>query len=155
MTQRVHRIVAVGDLTADLIFEVPSLPLSIGDFQVSETIHLCPKDFAVISGDDFTTLPLLAVGGKGTISVTANIAPANVAGLIDAFEAGDYQKAKKIHYRLWPLNRAMFLETNPIPVKTALSLMKKVSPELRLPLSPMSEANRKKLRQVLKDYKFI
>ncbi len=106
-------------------------------------------------GDDFTTLPILAVGGKGTISVTSNIAPAEVAGLIDAFEAGDYQKAKKIHYKLWPLNKAMFLETNPIPVKTALSLMKKIAPELRLPLAPMSEINLKKLKQVLKDYKLI
>lgn len=123
--------------------------------QVSETIHLCPEEFAVISGDDFTTLPLLAVGGKGTISVTANIAPAEVAGMIDAFEAGDYRKAKEIHYRLWSLNRAMFLETNPIPVKTALALMNKVSPELRLPLAPMSEENLNKLKQVLKDYKLI
>lgn len=123
--------------------------------QVSETIHLCPNDFAVISGDDFTTLPLLAVGGKGTISVTANIVPAEVAGLIDAFEAGDYQKAKKIHYKIWPLNKAMFLETNPIPVKTALSLMKKISPEFRLPLAPMSEINLKKLKQVLRKYKMI
>lgn len=123
--------------------------------QVSEIIHLCPNDFSVISGDDFTTLPILAVGGKGTISVTSNIAPAEVAGLIDAFEAGDYQKAKKIHYKLWPLNKAMFLETNPIPVKTALSLMKKIAPELRLPLAPMSEINLKKLKQVLKKYKII
>jgi 4-hydroxy-tetrahydrodipicolinate synthase len=123
--------------------------------QVSETIHICPEEFAVISGDDFTTLPLLAVGGKGTISVTANIAPAEVAGMIDAFEAGDYRKAKEIHYRLWSLNRAMFLETNPIPVKTALALMNRVSPELRLPLSPMSDANMNKLKQVLKDHKMI
>ncbi len=123
--------------------------------QISETIYLCPEEFAVISGDDFTTLPLLAVGGRGTISVTANIAPAEVAGMIDAFAAGDYHKAMEIHYRLWPLNRAMFLETNPIPVKTALALMNKVSPELRLPLAPMSEENLNKLKRVLKDYKMI
>ncbi len=123
--------------------------------QVSETIHLCPNDFAVISGDDFTTLPLLAVGGKGVISVTANIAPAEVSGLVDAFEAGNYPRARELHFKLWPLNNAMFLETNPIPVKIALSLMKKIAPELRLPLAPMSETNLKKLKQVLKEHKII
>jgi 4-hydroxy-tetrahydrodipicolinate synthase len=120
--------------------------------QVSEIIRLCGKDFDVISGDDFTTFPLLALGGVGAISVTANIAPADCAALFDAFAAGRTDDARKLHYKLEPLHSPMFIETNPIPVKTALALMGRIGEEFRLPLCPMADANKEKLRKSLKDY---
>ncbi len=120
--------------------------------QISELIRLCGKDFAVISGDDFTTLPLLALGGVGAISVTANVAPKDAAALFDSFFAGNHDEARRIHFKMEPLHSAMFLETNPIPVKTALALMGKVSEEFRLPLCPLADANKEKLRKALTDY---
>ncbi len=120
--------------------------------QVSEIATLCGERMTILSGDDFTALPTLAVGGKGVISVTANIAPAEMAAMIDAFFAGRLDEARTIHNRLFPLHAAMFLETNPIPVKTALGLMGKCSPEMRLPLCPMSEGNLGTLRQAMKEF---
>lgn len=123
--------------------------------QASELIRLCGDRIAVISGDDFTTLPLLALGGKGVISVTANIAPKDVAEMYNAWERGDIAKARELHYKLEPLNSAMFIETNPIPVKTALSMMGKIKEEFRLPLCEMSNPNKEKLKEVLKSAKII
>ncbi len=123
--------------------------------QASELIRLCGRDFDVLSGDDFTTLPLLCLGGVGAISVTANIAPADAAGMFDAFFAGKREEALKLHYKMEPLHGAMFIETNPIPVKTALALMGKIAEEFRLPLCPMADANKEKLRKALKDYGLI
>lgn len=123
--------------------------------QVSDTIEMARKDFIILSGDDFTTLPLLSVGGHGVISVTSNVAPKDVSQMCDAFFAGDIVEAKRLHYKLQPLHRAMFIETNPIPVKTALAMMGKVEEEFRLPLVKMGDANRKKLRKALSDYGVI
>ncbi|MEW5744522.1 MAG: 4-hydroxy-tetrahydrodipicolinate synthase [Nitrospirota bacterium] len=123
--------------------------------QVSEVIRLCGDRIAVISGDDFTTLPLLALGGKGVISVSANVAPKDVAEMCNAWERGDIAKARELHYKLEPLNAAMFIETNPIPVKTALAMMGKIKEEFRMPLCEMSAANRDKLRGVLKSAKLV
>lgn len=123
--------------------------------QISDIIRLTGNDFTVLSGDDFIVLPLLAVGGKGVISVVSNVAPADMAELCDAFFAGDLKRARDLHYKLLPLCHAMFIETNPIPVKTALGLMGKINPELRLPLCSMSEANLNKLKQIMKDYGLI
>lgn len=123
--------------------------------QASEVINRCEEDFAVISGDDVNTLPLMAVGGKGVISVTANIAPDQVASMVHAVENGRYDEARKLHHHLLPLHNAMFLQTNPIPVKTALGLMGKTSSEMRLPLSRMPEELTEKLKNVLKQYKLI
>lgn len=123
--------------------------------QVSQLIKLCGKDFVVLSGDDFVTLPMLAVGAKGVISVTSNIIPKDVAQMVDAFFAGDFKKSEEIHYKMWDINVAMFLETNPIPVKTALGMMGMITPELRLPLVGMSEGNKKKLQEILQKYKLI
>ncbi len=120
--------------------------------QVSEVIRLCGRDFDVLSGDDFTTFPMLALGGVGAISVTANIAPADCAAMFDAFFAGKTDEARRLHYKLEPLHGPMFIETNPIPVKTALALMGRISEEFRLPLCPMAEANKEKLKKALKDY---
>ena len=123
--------------------------------QVSDVINLCPKDFAVLSGDDFTTLPILSVGGMGVISVTANVAPKDVSGMVNAYLKGDYKKALELHYKLWNMNRAMFVETNPIPVKTGLALMGMASPEMRLPLCQISEGNLQKLKKALKEHNLL
>jgi len=123
--------------------------------QVSDTIELCKKGFTILSGDDFTTLPILAIGGHGVISVTSNIAPKEVSQICDAFFHGHYDKAKKLHYRLQPLHRAMFLETNPVPVKTALAMMGKIEEEFRLPLINIGVTNRKKLGKVITDFGII
>jgi 4-hydroxy-tetrahydrodipicolinate synthase len=135
---------------------IVGLKEATGDMkQVSEIIRLCGRDFDVISGDDFTTLPLLCLGGVGGISVTANVAPADCAGMVDAFFAGKMQEALRFHYKLEPLHNAMFIETNPIPAKTSLALMGKIAEEFRLPLCPMSDANKEKLKKALKDYGLI
>ncbi|MBI5683244.1 MAG: 4-hydroxy-tetrahydrodipicolinate synthase [Deltaproteobacteria bacterium] len=123
--------------------------------QISDVIEKCRKDFVILSGDDFTTLPILAIGGHGVISVTANAAPRDVADMFDAFEVGDFEDAKRLHYKLQPLHRAMFYETNPIPVKTALAMMGMLKEEFRLPLVKMGKNNRDKLKGVLKDYGLI
>ncbi|WP_447978680.1 4-hydroxy-tetrahydrodipicolinate synthase [Candidatus Nitrospira bockiana] len=123
--------------------------------QVSEIIQACGDRITVLSGDDPLTLPMMAVGAKGVITVTANIAPRDMAALVDAFSAGDLQEAKRLHYKLYPLFTALFYETNPIPVKEALGLMGKIQPELRLPLCPLSSENRDKLARALKDYGLI
>ena len=123
--------------------------------QICEIIHLCGEKCSVFSGDDFINYPILAMGGKGIISVTANIVPEKIAAMWDLFESGDYNKAREIHYQLISLNNSMFLETNPIPVKTALGLMGKISSEMRLPLSPMSKNNLEKLKKVMANYKLI
>jgi 4-hydroxy-tetrahydrodipicolinate synthase len=123
--------------------------------QVSEVIRLCGDRITVISGDDFTTLPLLALGGKGVISVSANVAPKDVSTMCSSWLKGQYDKARSIHYKLEPLNAVMFIETNPIPVKTALAMMGRIQEELRLPLCEMSSANKEKLRKVLVDLKLI
>ncbi len=115
----------------------------------------CGDRLAVLSGDDFTTLPLMALGGKGVISVTANVAPKMVADMCAFWEQGRYDEARALHFRLEPLNAAMFIETNPIPVKTALALMGKIEEEFRMPLCEMAPANRDRLKKVLKDLKLI
>ncbi len=113
------------------------------------------EDFSVLSGDDFIVYPLICVGAKGVISVVSNILPSKMAQLVDAALEGRHEEAKKLHYELQPACRAMFLETNPIPVKTALAMMGKIREEIRLPLCRMSEANRKKLEETLKSYGLI
>src|SRR5947208_1638929 len=104
--------------------------------QVSEIVQLCGDRFTILSGDDALTLPMLAVGAKGIVTVTANVAPAEMAALVDAWAAGNAAKARAIHDKLYPLFQALFLETNPIPVKHAVALMSKATAELRLPLCP-------------------
>lgn len=120
--------------------------------QMSRIKQLCPKEFDLISGDDGLTLPVLSIGGIGIISVVANIVPVDVAGLVAAFEKGDFKKAQELHYKLLPLIKAVFLETNPIPVKTAMGLLGMCAPDLRLPMCSLSEDNLGKLKKALKDY---
>jgi 4-hydroxy-tetrahydrodipicolinate synthase len=120
--------------------------------QAQEMIKQCGDKLSVLSGDDWATLPLLAVGGRGVISVTANIAPRQVATVISEGEKGNVAAARELHYKLWPIHSTLFIETSPTPVKTALGMMGKISPEVRLPLAPMLLPNRAKLEAVLKDF---
>jgi len=123
--------------------------------QASEVMALCGDQIDVLSGDDFITFPMMACGAKGVISVLANIMPSTVASLVDAFFAGDLATARKLHLETLKIGNAMFIESNPIPVKTALGLMGKCSDELRLPLCPMGAANKEKLAAIMKEYTLI
>ena len=98
---------------------------------------------------------MMALGAKGVISVTSNVAPRLMAELYDTYVIGEISRARDIHYHLWPLFHALFLETNPIPAKTALAMMKKIREEFRLPLCPMADANRKVLARTLSDMKLV
>ncbi len=138
----IPNIVGLKDATGDLK-------------QGSKTLELCGDKITVLSGDDFTTFPLLCVGGMGVISVVSNVAPADMAGMCNAFFKGDLETAKKLHYKQWPLTEAMFYETNPVPVKTAMKLLGMITGEVRQPLCPMSEANENKLRKVMQKYGLI
>jgi len=120
--------------------------------QMSRIKALCPKSFDLISGDDSLTLPVLSIGGTGIISVVANIVPRDVADLVNEFEKGNIKKAKDLHFKLLPLIKAVFIETNPIPVKTAMGLLGMCEPDLRLPMCSMSADNLEKLKKALKDY---
>ena len=120
--------------------------------QMSDVIHLCGPKFDVLSGDDLFTLPLMALGGHGVISVISNVAPADMAAMVDAFVAGDLKKARTLHYKMTPLIDALFVETNPTPVKAALAMMKKISYEVRLPLYKLSDANYEKLKKIVVSY---
>ncbi|RMG97459.1 MAG: 2,4-dihydroxyhept-2-ene-1,7-dioic acid aldolase [Chloroflexi bacterium] len=113
------------------------------------------RDFLVYSGIELLCFPILAIGGAGYVSATGNLMPREVAELYNLVAAGKWQEAQDLHYHLMPLNDAIFLEINPVPVKTALGMMGKISPEVRLPLSPLSDTNREKLRQILLSYGLI
>ena len=119
--------------------------------QMAQTIAQCPG-LDVMSGDDMLTLPLMSIGGLGVVSVVANIVPKDVSEMVSAFLKGDLKKAQSINAKLLPLIKAMFIETNPIPVKTAMGMMGMCEPELRLPMCEMEESNKKKLEKALKDY---
>ena len=120
--------------------------------QVSEIIKSCGPAFEVISGEDALTWPILALGGKGVISVTANLVPDKFARLCNAALAGDMETARSAHYELMKLNDIMFIETNPIPVKTALAIMGRIDNEFRAPLCAPSENNLAALQSVLEEY---
>ncbi len=110
---------------------------------------LGPK-FCILSGDDSLTLPFMAVGADGVISVASNVVPREVAQMVAAFRRGQIRKASQLHAKLYPLFKDLFIETNPVPVKAALAMMKMIEEEYRLPLVPMGAANRAKLRSTMK-----
>ncbi|OGW75157.1 MAG: 4-hydroxy-tetrahydrodipicolinate synthase [Omnitrophica bacterium RBG_13_46_9] len=118
--------------------------------QTSEILSLC--DITVLSGDDSLTLPMMAVGAKGVISVVSNIIPREVHDMVLGFLEGDFERARQLHYRILPLCKAMFIETNPIPIKTSMRLLRRLNGKLRLPLCEMQKENEGKLRKSLKDY---
>lgn len=119
--------------------------------QMAKIKMLCPK-MDMLSGDDVLTLPLMSIGGAGVISVVANIVPRDVTDMVWAYLKGDVEKAKGLHYKLFNLIKAMFIETNPIPVKTAMNLMGLCSDELRLPMCAIDEKNKEKLIKEMENY---
>lgn len=123
--------------------------------QVSQVVASCGPEFIVLSGDDNLTLPLMAVGGRGVISVIANIVPRDVVEMTHAALDGDWKRAREVHYKLFPLARAAFMETNPIPIKEAMALAGMIEPEFRLPMCRMADANRERLRAVLTPYGLV
>ena len=116
---------------------------------VSDIRRLCGDEFDVLSGDDPMILPLMSLGGVGAIAVSSNVAPGAVSDMVDAALEGDWERARELHYELLPLFRALFVETNPIPVKTAASLLGFCSDEMRLPLIPMEGENLDLLQETL------
>jgi 4-hydroxy-tetrahydrodipicolinate synthase len=123
--------------------------------QIMQIIKHKPRDFSVLSGEDSLTLPIITAGGDGVIAVISNEVPKEYAEMTRAALKGDLKKAQDIHYKLFDLMKANFFESNPIPVKTALSMMGKIEESLRLPLTKMSKANKDKLKDVLKELKLV
>lgn len=126
------------------------------DFEhINRLLHRMGRDFLVYSGIELLCYPILAIGGAGFVSATGNLMPAEVARLYDLVQEGKWLEARELHYHMMTLNDAVFMEINPVPVKTALGMMGRISPEVRLPLAPLSDRNREKLRGILKDYGLI
>ena len=148
------------DMQADTVARCAKVPGIIGIKEASGNVVRIaeiqaagvPQDFAIVAGDDMFTLPTIAMGGHGVISVVANIAPAEMAALCDAFFAGDLGKAQRAQTRFVNLVKAMFCETNPMPVKHALYRMGKIAPELRLPLVPISEGGAARVDAALREF---
>jgi len=124
--------------------------------QVAQVIRSCPDDFIVLSGDDFTAFPTMAIGGKGVISVASNVMPSDMAEMMNACNAKDFETAKNIHLKLFPLFEALFIDTNPVPAKAALAMMGKIaSEEVRLPLAPVNDENKERIKAVLQSLGLI
>jgi len=148
LPETVERLCALENIVA--------IKEATGSVQVTgEIVRRCGERIAVLSGDDFANLGLLAMGAVGAISVTANVAPAALAATFDAWDRGDLKEARRRHYATLPLHTAMFVETNPIPVKAALAMMGRIGPTLRLPLTELSAANRKALKALLAEHGLI
>ena len=142
---------------AKAVPDVKGVKEATGDLkQATDVLEHCGRNFTLLSGDDFTVLPLLSVGGRGVISVIANIMPSAMAGLCRAFREGDMKTAQDLHLKMNPVNRAMFFETNPIPVKTSLALMGVIpAQEFRLPLCQLLPENKTRLEGVLRSVGLI
>jgi 4-hydroxy-tetrahydrodipicolinate synthase len=119
--------------------------------QVSQIRRLAGPDFVILSGDDSLTLPMMAVGARGVISVTSNLLPEKMRAMVNAALAGDFETARRIHFELLPLMTTLFIESNPIPVKTAMAMLGKMGEELRMPLTPITDASRAELTKALAD----
>lgn len=147
------------NLAAETVIALSKIPNIVGIKEASGDLVKCSHivrdtadDFCLLSGEDPLTLPILSVGGTGTISVTANVLPGRLARMIKAWEDGETDEARRIHYELLEFNDAMFMETNPIPVKTALAMMGRMREEFKLPLCPLNDAHRERLTAVLRQY---
>jgi 4-hydroxy-tetrahydrodipicolinate synthase len=150
------------DLLPDTIARLCELPQVVsvkeatGSAQrAAQIISRVGDRLTILSGDDATAFPCYVLGVQGCISVVSNVAPADMAAMWDAAAAGDWVKARQLHYKLFPLSEGLFIEANPIPVKAALAMMGKIADEIRLPLVPMSGANRDKVKKILVDLKLI
>lgn len=147
------------NMSSDLVFRLSKIKNIVaikeasGNLnQMSDIINKCNKDFALISGDDLLTLPILSIGGKGVISVTANIVPRDVSDMVQYFNNGNISKALEYHYKLLNLTKSMFLETNPVPIKTALGLVGICESDVRLPLFRMQNKNFEILKKEIINY---
>jgi 4-hydroxy-tetrahydrodipicolinate synthase len=150
------------DLLPDTIARLCELPQMVGVKEATGNLQRAAQiiakvgdRIAMLSGDDATAMPFYAVGGHGCISVVSNVAPADMAAMWDAAAAGNWAKARELHYKLFPLSEGLFIEANPIPVKAAMAMMGKIADEIRPPLYPMTGANRDKVRKMLTDLKLI
>ena len=132
----IDNVVAIKEATGSLV-------------RATRIVELCGDSIAVLSGDDFTTFGLYAVGGRGVISVISNVLPGAMAQMWDAAAAGKWDRARELHYRIQPLLRLLFVESNPIPVKEAMAMLGKIQPEIRLPMCPCSDSLKEKLRAQL------
>jgi 4-hydroxy-tetrahydrodipicolinate synthase len=150
------------DLLPDTVARLCELPQMVGVKEATGNLQRAAQiiarvgdRLAMLSGDDATAMPFYAVGGQGCISVVSNVAPADMAAMWDAAAAGNWAKARELHYKLFALAEGLFIEANPIPVKAALAMMGKISDEIRPPLYPMAGANREKVRKILADLKLV
>jgi 4-hydroxy-tetrahydrodipicolinate synthase len=123
--------------------------------QCSDILKFCGDRLTLLSGDDSLTLPLMAIGAKGVVSVVTNVMPREMHEMAAAALSGDFERARAIHFKLLPLMRALFQETNPIPVKQACAYMGKCTNEMRMPLTPMSQGPAERLRSVIKELSLI
>ena len=151
-----------SNISANTMVELAKIPgiagvkEASGDLnQMANIVARTPKDFIVLSGDDALTVPAMSVGAKGVISVASNIVPDRTIAVVEAMKAGKVEEARRLHAEMLPLIGALFIETNPIPVKTALRLMGRPAGPFRLPLCDMSEANLESLKRTLASYKLI
>jgi 4-hydroxy-tetrahydrodipicolinate synthase len=150
------------DLLPETVARLCELPQLVGVKEATGNLQRASQIIArvgdrlsMLSGDDATVLPFYAVGGHGCISVVSNVAPADMAGMWDAFVAGNLARARELHYKVFPLSEGLFIEANPIPVKAALAMMGKIADEIRPPLYPMTGANREKVRKILADLELV
>jgi 4-hydroxy-tetrahydrodipicolinate synthase len=150
------------DLLPETIARLCELPLMVGVKEATGNLQRAAQIIArvgdrvtMLSGDDATAMPFYAIGGNGCISVVSNVVPADMAGMWDAAAAGNWNKARELHYKVFPLSEGLFIEANPIPVKAALAMMGKITDEIRAPLYPMAGSGREKVRKILADLKLI
>jgi 4-hydroxy-tetrahydrodipicolinate synthase len=150
------------DLLPETMARLCEVPLVVGIKEATgsaqraaQIISRVGDRMVVLSGDDATAFPLYALGAHGCISVVSNVAPVEMAAMWDAAVAGNWSKARELHYLVFPLSEGLFIEANPIPVKAALAMMGKITDEIRAPLYPMAGANREKVRKILSDLKLI
>ncbi len=150
------------DLLPETVARLCELPLMVGVKEATGNLQRAAQiiarvgdRIAVLSGDDATAFPVYAIGGQGCISVVSNVAPADMAAMWDAAAAGNWTKARELHYKVFPLSEGLFIEANPIPVKAALAMMGKIADEIRPPLYPLAGANREKVRKILADLKLV
>jgi 4-hydroxy-tetrahydrodipicolinate synthase len=143
-------------IAAETVGRLAELPGIVGIKEATHSMdmaadirRLCGEEFDVLSGEDSLTLPLMALGAKGVVSVAGNAAPGAMAELANALNSGDLERGREMHYQLLPFFKAMFMETNPIPVKAAASLLGLCSDEMRLPLIPMQGENLDRLQEVM------